>query len=120
MKQNDYYIQEQTSADDLPLFSQDALIQHPQITAGAASASRESYYSLSVQAQLPDQERICLEAIRELGEACDTAIAEYTGLSKSIVPDRRGRLLSAGQIEFIGKKLYKKTGKTVSHYRIII
>jgi len=80
--------------------------------------SAESYNSMDVRELRLSQKRTVLFAIKCLSKACDRDIAELTGLSLSIIPDRRASLLKEGLIEMSGKYICRSTGKFVTYYKI--
>lgn len=77
-----------------------------------------SFYSKDVQEKRLTQKEKVFRAIATLGYASDRDIAKFTGLSLTVVPDRRGSLIKSGSIEIHSCSLDKTTNKTVTFYKI--
>lgn len=81
--------------------------------------SIDSFYSKVVRNLSISQKRLVLKQVMQLGEACDRDIAQYTGLSLSIVPDRRAALLKEGLIKISSRRKCPQTGKMVVYYEAV-
>lgn len=80
--------------------------------------SSNSYRSTEVQDNIPTQKEKVLEAIKTLKIASDRDISKYTGISLSLIPARRGRLLKDNKIEKWGIAIDNFTNKKVTCYKI--
>lgn len=77
-----------------------------------------SFYSEDVQGKRLTQKEKVFRAIATLGYASDRDISKFTGLSLTVVPDRRGSLLKKGVIEVHSSSIDKTTNKPVTFYKI--
>ena len=82
------------------------------------SHSIDSYYDAKEAQRRESQRMRVLKAISELITASDREIAVKTGLSLSVIPARRGKLLEQELIEIAGEKIDTTTQKLVTYYRV--
>ncbi|MDP4176288.1 MAG: hypothetical protein Q8933_20070 [Bacteroidota bacterium] len=78
----------------------------------------DSVYSEDVKQKKLTQKQQVYFTIGRLGKASDRDIAKATGLSLTIIPDRRGLLLKQDIIEIAGETEDKQTKKKVTLYKI--
>ncbi len=90
MKQNNFSDDTYCSGDDDfgPLFA----------TQSGMANSISSYHAPATKMKAAGQIKQVYEAIKAMGQACDSDISQFTDIPINLVPDRRGKLLKMGLI----------------------
>ncbi len=78
----------------------------------------DAFHSEDVQRKRGWQKDAVYKAIAELVSASDREISIRTGLSLTVVPDRRGKLLQEGLIEISCTGIDPVTNKRVTYYKL--
>ena len=76
-----------------------------------------SFNDVCCSGQRENQCQMVLNNMSTTSIYADRDLAEVTGLSLTIIPDRRARLVQQGKIIFHDKKRHHKTGKLVSFWQ---
>ncbi len=78
----------------------------------------DSFYDKDFQKKRKSQKEIVYDAIESLGFANDRDVSKFTGLSLSIVPDRRSLLLKSNRIEIAYNDIDPDTNKMTVYYKV--
>ena len=78
----------------------------------------DSFYAKETQKKRMSQRERVFLTIKEFGVVSDREIAEFTGIARHLIPDRRLSLMKADLVKVACSKIDPVTKKKVTYYEI--